>query len=166
MARWEVLKTDLTDNYSYGTIYAKYRSGGLIGKVYADIYGWDVRECTNYGTIYGVLRGDLGNKNIHEIGGCIGYIRSGVTFENLVNEGNIIIDRTLSENTINKVLDIGGVVGIAYSSYVKDTTLLDCRNLGSIELWNTDSETSYLVSDIGGIAGKIEGGTNGNYHLS
>lgn len=155
-------KMTFADNYSYGTIYAKYRSGGLIGKVYADIYGWDVRDCTNYGTIYGVLRGDLGNKNIHEIGGCIGYIRSGVTFENLVNEGNIIIDRTLSENTINKVLDIGGVVGIAYSSYVKDTTLLDCKNLGSVELWNTDSETSYLVSDIGGIAGKIEGGTNGN----
>lgn len=154
-------KLTFANNYNYGTIYAKYRSGGLVGKVYADNSGWTFKDCTNYGNVYGVLHGALANRNIHEIGGCIGYIRSGVTFENLINEGTIIIDQNQSEKTVDKVLDIGGIVGIAYSSYVNDTILLDCTNCGGIELWNTDANTSYTVADIGGIAGKLEGGTNG-----
>lgn len=150
------------DNDSYATIYAKYRSGGLIGKVAANYSDWDVRNCTNYGDIYAVLHGKLANGNLHELGGCIGYIYSGVTFENLVNNGNIIVDETLSERAVNQVKDIGGIVGIASNYVINDVTLYDCKNQGGIELRNTDSETSYTVFNIGGIAGKLVNGMFGN----
>lgn len=161
------------NNENSGDMHVKWRSGGLIGK--ADtLYtswrrpdGWVLKNCVNRGNIYPEMQGITGSSAVHQIGGCIGYMRIEDTVEAFVNEGQIILKDSISEDgrKLVNLQDIGGIVGCMKGVDGDTPDLYQCTNRGSIQMeagTNAVIPGSFKIyattytGGIGGIAGKVE----------
>lgn len=153
----------IENNSNEGTLAGKYRIGGIIGKLNinagASADNLIYRDCTNYGDIYPNTTGDSYNEQVHEIGGCIGYFKSGTTVQNFVNEGNILLTETRTSGTKNATLihDIGGIAGLIGDSGRSDHApdLLACTNKGTVRLEQI-TRSNIQLYNIGGIVGSIK----------
>lgn len=166
------------ENENHGDLYGKYRTGGVIGTLWAEgltnTSGSSVKNCRNDAVIYPAILGskNTGNSYIHEIGGCIGYIKTKVTVENFTNSGTICMDKNLSEKKVTCIYNIGGIAGRidgAGIQVVENTdvpTLLNCVNEGSIEIAESSNDKTLRfggvgnqneLGGIGGIAGVVSG---------
>lgn len=159
---WKSSKLEFRGNVNKGEIGAKWRSGGLIGRLEAEggnSKNWTIEDCRNEGDIYPLLAGDNYQGWLHEHGGCIGYMKTNAKIQNFVNTGDMIIDQSLckGQKPLTNVHDLGGIVGrLTGSSYSTDVNLYQCINKGEICVRKV-GDLSGTVCEIGGIVGGIDG---------
>lgn len=153
--------TKIYENVNRGTIYAKSRSGGIVGAL-TPYNEWEIRDCTNYGDIYIYNTKDADCFGVQAIGGTVGYYESMATVQNFVNEGNIIVlneadeflEKDADAKAATSISKVGGIVGEAkYRTTQTDQNFLECVNRGQIIMQDGHKVTS--MQSIGGIAGNL-----------
>lgn len=139
-------------NEKEGIVSVKYRGGGIIGTINTSSgAAWVMSDCTNYAPIHvGLPKGSV-NKEISQIGGCVGYSLSSAQISKFVNHGAIVANRKEIGSTVSQIDRVGGVFGIIDST--ASTVALECENYGDFEFLLESNATK--LQKIGGVAGEI-----------
>ncbi len=119
-------------------------AGGIVGNQNnSTIEGWKIRNCLNYGTVYGF--------NTHYSGGILGqWTGTGGTVESCYNYG--ILQTTHVEGWLGAA---GGIVAQLYHANENHTyNIISCRNYGSIYGRNK-TDTEKCANDSAGILGNV-----------
>ncbi|WP_394920431.1 prepilin-type N-terminal cleavage/methylation domain-containing protein [uncultured Robinsoniella sp.] len=144
------LKVQNNDNS--GSIYGIQNVGGILGRIYqgtsSAINSGEYRDCTNKGSVSAIWNQEA-NATPSGIGGCVGAMPyAGELFTNLINEGELSVDKSAGTKTVTGV---GGIVGVLGNTSNSNSTFKNCSNKKDLNLDRTDIR----INSLGGIAGSM-----------
>lgn len=144
------LKVQNNDNS--GSVYGIQNVGGILGRIYqgtsSAINSGEYRDCTNKGSVSAIWNQEA-NATPSGIGGCVGAMPyAGELFTNLINEGELLVDKTAGTKTVTGV---GGIVGVLGNTSNSNSTFKNCSNKKNLNLDRTDIK----INSLGGIAGSM-----------
>lgn len=144
------LKVQNNDNS--GSIYGIQNVGGILGRIYqgtsSAINSGEYRDCTNKGSVSAIWNQEA-NATPSGIGGCVGAMPyAGELFTNLINEGELLVDKSVGTKTVTGV---GGIVGALGNTSNSNSTFKNCSNKKDLILNRSDTR----INSLGGIAGSM-----------
>lgn len=144
------LKVQNNDNS--GSVYGIQNVGGILGRIYqgtsSAINSGEYRDCTNKGSVSAIWNQEA-NATPSGIGGCVGAMPyAGELFTNLINEGELLVDKTVGTKTVTGV---GGIVGVLGNTSNSNSTFKNCSNKKDLIL----SRSDIRINSLGGIAGSM-----------
>lgn len=101
------------NNANSGSISGIQNVGGILGRIYQGTSSafntGEYSNCTNKGNVSAIWNKEA-NATPSGIGGCVGAMPyAGELFTNLINEGELSVDRSVGTKTVTGV---GGIVGV------------------------------------------------------
>lgn len=144
------LKVQNSDNS--GSISGIQNVGGILGRIYQGTSSafntGEYSNCTNKGNVSAIWNKEA-NATPSGIGGCVGAMPyAGELFTNLINEGELSVDRSVGTKTVTGV---GGIVGVLGNTGNSNSTFKNCSNKKELKLDRSDIQ----INSLGGIAGSM-----------
>lgn len=139
-------------NVNHGSVSGIQNVGGILGRIYQGTSSafntGEYSDCTNKGNV-SVIWNKEANATPSAIGGCVGAMPyAGELLTNLINEGELSVDKSAGSKTITGV---GGIVGVLSNMGNSNSTFKNCSNKKEIKLDRSDIQ----INSLGGIAGSM-----------
>lgn len=140
------------NNANSGSISGIQNVGGILGRIYQGTSSafntGEYSNCTNKGNVSAIWNKEA-NATPSGIGGCVGAMPyAGELFTNLINEGELSVDRSVGTKTVTGV---GGIVGVLGNTGNSNSTFKNCSNKKELKLDRSDIQ----INSLGGIAGSM-----------